>query len=304
VRLAPPVAAIGCLVARSACAHGGPDAAGAADLGGALDWLTLDPFVLVPLGLLVVAYAVGTLRAGPERVKPARVAYLAGAVAMLQAALVWPLDALGERYFSAHMAQHMVLIALAPPLLVLASPWSAILRAAPAPARRRLAAPFGRRAARHWRGWTGSIAGLVALHAIAVWAWHLPVAFDLALRDDMIHRLEHVSFFATGLLFWRAVLIARRERALGAVGALFATLLHGGMLGALLTFAPRPLYATYAGRGAADALADQQLAGMIMWVPMAAVYVVAAMMLVARWMPEASAKPSPAPPPLSDRATG
>ena len=245
-------------------------------------WLTLDPYAIVPLGLLVGGYAIGTLRSGVERLRPARIACFAGAVLALQLALVWPLDALGETRFAAHMAQHVMLIAIAPPLLVAARPGAALLRAAPAFARRRLAAPLGRRAAATWRAWTGSLAFAGVAHAIATWAWHLPWAFDLALRDDAVHRLEHACFFATGVLFWRAVLRAPRARALGALLALFVTLFHGGMLGALLTFAPRPLYATYAARGGADALADQQLAGMIMWVPMAAVYLVAAMVLVAR----------------------
>jgi putative membrane protein len=125
------------------------------------------------------------------------------------------------------------------------------------------------------------------LHAVALWVWHAPTLFDAALERDWLHWLEHLSFFATALLFWRGVLRARlrRETAPGALAACFLTLLHGGFLGALITFAQRPLFAFRPERLEAWGLTpldDQQLAGLIMWVPMGVVYMVAGLVAALR----------------------
>lgn len=121
---------------------------------------------------------------------------------------------------------------------------------------------------------------MAALHGALLWGWHLPAAFDLALRHELVHWLEHVTLLATGVLFWRVLLHSRGANAGWAVAAMLATVVHTGMLGALLSLSPRVLYGAYAGN--ADALGDQQLAGLIMWVPMGVVYVVAALVLAAR----------------------
>jgi putative membrane protein len=286
--VAPPGAALAALAATAALvgpalAHVAPGAAEhEPGQGGADRWLTLDPWALVPLAVLVVGFAAGTLRRRRgARVPALRLASFAAAAVALALALVWPLDALGERWFWAHMAQHMLLLAIAPPLLAIARPGAMMLNAVPRRLRPATAAPLRWRALRPLRALGRSAAVAGVLQAAVIWGWHLPAAFDLALRDDTVHRLEHLSFLLAGLLFWRTVAAAREREALRAVLWLFLTLLHSGMLGALLTFAPRPLYASYAA-GGADALADQQLAGMLMWVPMAAVYVLAAMVIVHR----------------------
>jgi cytochrome c oxidase assembly factor CtaG len=252
--------------------------------------LTLDPWTLVPLALLVAGFVAGWLRRGGRAIARWRAGSLAAAVAVLAVAMVWPLDALGEVLFSAHMAQHMLLLAVAPPLIALARPGPVVALALPRAWRTAAARPWRGAAMRRLRalGRSPGIAGLV--QAVVLWFWHLPAAFDLALRDDAVHRLEHLSFFAAGMLFWRAIVAARHADEGRAVLALFVTVLHSGMLGALLTFAPRLLYASYAnGAGAIDPLVDQQLAGMLMWVPMAAVYVVAAMWLVRHRLSRGSA---------------
>jgi cytochrome c oxidase assembly factor CtaG len=126
------------------------------------------------------------------------------------------------------------------------------------------------------------------LHGVAIWAWHVPALFAAALRSESVHWAQHLSFLITALLFWWAVLQrAPRERAFGAaLFALFITAMHTGFLGVLLTFAPRPLLL---GQSAASEwglsdLEDQQLAGLIMWVPGSGAYVLAALVLAAAWI--------------------
>jgi putative membrane protein len=288
-------AALLAIVPVPAAAHGGArhDHGGVPALA---DALTLDPWTGVPLAVLVAAATLGWLRrARAGRAVPrARLAAFAGAVLALGAALVWPLDALGEALFSAHMAQHMLLIALAPPLWVAARTDAAVLAGLPRGLRAALVAPRRWRAGRAALRVAGSLGAATVLHAVVLWAWHVPAAFEAALRDDAVHRLEHLSFLVAGLVFWRAVLDARGPRVPAAVVALFVTLVHSGMLGALITLAPSTLYPLYATRApGVDPLADQQLAGLLMWVPMAAVYVSAALAIAVRAL---GADEAPGPP--------
>jgi len=251
---------------------------------------TLDPLVLVPLVLVWWLYGRG-LAAKPSLRTPAAVWFILGMAALVPA-MVWPLDALGETLFSAHMAQHVILTAVAPPLLLLGRAEGPVLAALPPRLRRWTARRLlraGRLIAPLLRPGPATL-----LHGAAVWVWHAPVAFDAALADAWIHRAEHVSFFATGLLFWAMVLRADRRPAdaggdlapMAAAGALLFTLMHSGLLGCLLAFAPTPLYA-YGMRPTAwglDPLSDQQLAGIVMWVPIGFAYIAAALILLGRWL--------------------
>ena len=121
---------------------------------------------------------------------------------------------------------------------------------------------------------------------MALWVWHIPAAFDAAAANYPLHLLEHACFFGTALLFWRAILAAgSSHRTVSALAAAFATLFHGGLLGALITLAPGALYAHYAEparRWGLSAIEDQQLAGLLMWVPMGIVYLGACLMLAVR----------------------
>lgn len=212
------------------------------------------------------------------------VAFAAGVLA-LAVALVSPLDPLGETLFAAHMVQHGILIALAPPLLLAGRPAAVMPFALPASWRRAAArAPL-------LRAGGGLVRHLLrpgpatVLHAVALWAWHVPVAFDAALANSWIHVAEHASFLITGLVFWQAVVLAARSRetVAGGVAALFATMLQGMMLGTVLTVAPRPLYAWYLGRTGGfglSALEDQQLAGVLMGAPMTLAYLAAGLALI------------------------
>lgn len=292
MRHAPlPAAAFLLLPAADARAHGFT-LLGPGDLWAA--W-SVDPWVVVPLLALHWLYGRGVARlwrrAGVGRgISVARVASFAAGEAMLVLALVWPFDALGETLFSAHMIQHMLLAVAAPPLLILGAPLAPMLWALPAPWRSPVA---GVLAARPLAGPLAfltlpSVATL--LQMVALWGWHAPGAFEAARFNDIVHTIEHVCFLGTALLFWWAVIHSGRHGPMGRPLAAFWTLVTvvaGGLLGALLTFAPRQLYPSYgdaASLWGMSALDDQQLAGLIMWIPAGTVHLVTGVILVGLWL--------------------
>jgi putative membrane protein len=130
------------------------------------------------------------------------------------------------------------------------------------------------------------------LHAVALWGWHVPAFFQATLVDRTVHNFQHISFFVTALLFWSSLFGARSREANGAaVLYLFTTMVHSSVLGALLTFASRPWYPAYletAPLWGFTALEDQQLGGLIMWVPASLVYVAVGLSLLARWISDPS----------------
>ena len=231
--------------------------------------------VLVPLGTLWLAYVVGAwrlVRLSPPSSRPKilfRLLAAWAAVVALATALL-ALDGPAHERFSAHMVQHMLLIAVAPPLLLLADPFPVVLWALPARARsvagRLVAAgtPLGSA----WRALTRPVLAW-PLHVGFLWAWHAPALYDAALAHPLAHDLEHLSLFATAVLFWWPVL-APAPRPVPPIGdgARIAYVLLAAFaraaLGLLLTQAPVPLYA-YRGHDPLGALDDQTLGGLIMW---------------------------------------
>lgn len=277
----------------------------AADLGKPPEELlrtfTLDPLVVVPaaLGLALYARGLARLRRSGRRSRglALRGAALALALLVVVGSICTPLDALGAALFSAHMAQHLLLVAVAAPLAALARPgpvfaWalSSSLRRAVARALRAVH-PLVRLASL-----LAHPAVALALHASAVWLWHLPVLYEAALLDDGVHALEHASFFLTAWLFWRAVVLAGRRGELGhgaAVLAAFGATLQGSSLGAVLTSARAPWYRAHAGGPEAFGLTlleDQQLAGLAMWVPGGVVYLFAALLSFSAWLRASEAR--------------
>jgi len=123
-----------------------------------------------------------------------------------------------------------------------------------------------------------------------MWGWHLPAVMDLTLRDDAVHWLMHASFLAVGLWFWGALLRGIRDPGAGAGSgavAIIGSMMAMGLLGALLTFADAPRYPTYMARArhaGVSALEDQQLAGLIMWVPSALPYLIGGLVIAALWL--------------------
>jgi cytochrome c oxidase assembly factor CtaG len=260
------------------------------------------PVVLGLLLLSAVAYALGS-RTLSRRLRPGqalrgweRACFWAG-WAVLGGALLGPLDALSERLFAAHMTQHELLMLVAAPLMVLGRPLVPFLWALPDPARRRVAAWAQRRAVREtWRAVTHPFWVLV-LHGLAIWIWHLPFLFEAALAHPAIHGVQHALFFLTAALFFHALVHGRYGRVGYGVAVLyvFATATHAAVLGALLTFARHVWYAGQTAEGAPwglEPLEDQQLAGLIMWVPAGALFLVAALALFAAWLGEAERRAS------------
>jgi cytochrome c oxidase assembly factor CtaG len=123
------------------------------------------------------------------------------------------------------------------------------------------------------------------LHAAALWLWHVPRFFEAALADSTVHACQHASFLASALLFWWAVFGRGVKRPDGAsMALLFTTMMHTSALGALLTFAPTPWYSHYVGTTMLSPVEDQQLGGLVMWVPGGVSYLVAGLWIVAGWL--------------------
>jgi putative membrane protein len=222
-------------------------------------------------------------------------AFAAGWVA-LALSLVSPLHRLGGVLFTAHMAQHELLMVVAAPLLVLGRPVIPFLWALPVTWRRVVGSWSAVPAvSRTWKLITLPSAAW-ALHAAAIWVWHAPALYQATLGSETVHTLQHVSFFGTALLFWWSVLqgVGVRLARPAAVIYLFTTAGHTSLLGALLTFSPRlwyPLYDASTAPWGLTPLEDQQLAGVIMWVPAGLSYLIAALALAATWLREPAAHP-------------
>lgn len=261
-------------------------------------WRTwgFDPGVIISLALAGGLYWIGVRRlwrathigAGIRR---RDAAWYALGWFWLFVALVSPLHPWGEVLFSAHMVQHELLMLVAAPLLILGRPVIAFLWAMPLRIRRKV----GRAGANGWvkRAWDILINPFVAwlIHAVILWSWHIPSWFQATLTSDWIHSLQHSSFLVSALLFWFAVLHGRsRELGYGmAVVYMFTTAVHSGALGALLTFTTfvwYPAYTETARVWGLSALEDQQIGGIIMWIPACIVYIVAGLALFIAWMGE------------------
>jgi putative membrane protein len=244
---------------------------------------------LAALTGLLLAYAAGVVRlwrrAGPGRggIGIAGALAFVGGWWILVVAVAPPLDGLAHARLSAHMTQHVLLVTLGAPLLALGRPALALAWTLPGAPRRR-ATRWGRRVLA-----AAFIAGVS--HAAALWLWHLPALYEAAVAHDATHALEHASLAGTAVLFWAALVDATRRSRLGAAaGYVFATGLQCTLLGALLTVAPRPWYPHYVTTASASgltAIEDQQLAGLVMWVPAGVVLAVAGLALVAAWLREA-----------------
>ena len=262
---------------------------------------TFEPVTVALLVLSLGIYTAGVARVWSASAPGAgaqtwRVACFAVGWISLTLALVSPLHALGGMLFSAHMTQHEILISVAAPLLVLGKPVIPFIWAFPEAGRKRLAGwAHIRSVAAAWRILTAPAVAF-AVHAIALWGWHLPGPYQATLTSDLAHSLQHTSFIVTALLFWWTVLGSRGELSRGkSMLYLFATALHTGALGALLTFSPSPWYPAYATTTAAwglTPLEDQQLGGLIMWIPGSVAYLAATLGIFALWLRESERRSS------------
>ncbi|MDD1519233.1 MULTISPECIES: cytochrome c oxidase assembly protein [Bradyrhizobium] len=279
------------LLAQPAAAHGLSDV----DAGSLWSY---DPWLMAPLYAVGIGFYVGTQRlwahaGGGRGVSFRQVGgfWIGWMIAAL--AVTSPLHWLGERLFTAHMAEHELLMVIAAPLMAYArlnGPllWSLPASFRPAAGRMLNALPV----ARAW-GFVGHPVSATALHGLALWAWHAPPLYTWALTNPAVHRFQHISFFATSLLFWWVLLHGRgagrstRMRDGIAIGCLFITIVHSGVLGALLTISPRvwiPGQGALADEFGLSPLEDQQLAGILMWVPTGILYTGAALFFAHRWL--------------------
>ncbi|HBY95970.1 MAG: cytochrome c oxidase assembly protein [Ardenticatenaceae bacterium] len=242
-----------------------------------------EPSIVVGCVALLVGYLAAL------RFRPTKAAlWFAGGLLVLLLALVSPLDTLGDTYlFSAHMVQHLLLVLIVPPLLLLGIP--------PSLAERALQWPLAGRAERVLG--QPLVAWLVGI--VAIWVWHAPALYNAALNSEAIHIAEHLCFLVSATIFWWPVLMPLPGRRL----APLATLLYivpaamaNTLLGILLAYSPLGLYPAYL--SPEDTLgilpllrdswglspkADQQLAGLLMWVPGGLVYLAALLGVLARW---------------------
>ncbi|WP_269713297.1 cytochrome c oxidase assembly protein [Caulobacter sp. NIBR2454] len=210
----------------------------------------LDPIVLAALLL-------GCLLAW--RLDGVRRVTVSTALAVLMLIFVSPLCALSSSLFAARTAHHLLLIAVAAPLLA----WS-------------LPAPRGR----------PSLVVAAAVQMAVLWLWHAPSAYGWALSNDFAYWLMQFSLLGSAVMFWHAL---RSVAAPAAVAGLLGTMLQMGLLGALLTFAGQAIYAPHLTTTAAwglTPLQDQQVAGLIMWAPGSAFYLLAALWMLGRWLGE------------------
>ena len=247
------------------------------------DW---EPSVLIGCAALAAGYLVAMRDAGIRRT----IFFLAG-VAILLLDLVSPIDLLGDQYlFSAHIVQHFVLALIVPPLLL-----RGISRGfAEAALKRRRLAWFEREIARPPVSWMLGVGTMIV--------WHVPVLFNAALANDAIHVLQHLSFLVTGCIFWWPILApaaSHRMAALPGITYLFGACLSCSLLGAALTFAHPGLYPAYLNpedrldilpllrnQWGLDPAHDQQLGGLLMWVPGCFVYLTGILAIVTRWYEE------------------
>ena len=257
--------------------------------------------LLLALALIGVAYARGlrTLwrRAGPDRVVSRfRARCFAGGLAAIALAVASPLDLVSAALFSAHMTQHLLLVLVAGPLLAIGRAELVLLWAMPMRGRKAIARAWRRSPwLRTATGWIVLPAAAWMLHTITLWAWHAPLLYDAAARNEGVHLLEHASFVVTAVLLTRP-LVVRGARAAStlAPGAallyLFAAAMQSGVLGALLALAGSPWYATHlatTGPWGLTPMEDQQIAGALMWGPAGAAYLGAMLWAMRRWILDA-----------------
>lgn len=265
------------LVASPAWAHG-------AEAQGHSAW-SFDPLIGSLLLASAVMQVVGSARMGTARATiapPWRMASYGTAIAIVVLALFSPIDAHADSSFAWHMLQHLLLMLVAAPLLALSNAHFVALYAFPLPMRRRIGHAIGmlpgaRQSTRHTLApWLAALAFVAGL-----WLWHAPAMYEAALGNRWIHSAEHLVFLFTAAFFWRMVITAGSRRLSLGTSVVLVTLvgLQGNLMAALITLAPQPLYASYAGPGG---LVDQQWAGLLMWIPAGFIYFVSSVLTLRR----------------------
>jgi cytochrome c oxidase assembly factor CtaG len=267
--------------ATPALAHGGHEHG--------IDW-TLDPILLVPLGLTLLIFVAGWRRLSKRTTKSLSGTglFLSGWT-VLTLSLVSPLHEAGERSFTMHMIEHELIMLVATLLLASSNAGGILAWGLPRPLRLALGGRWKSPLTALWKRLTEPVTATV-VQGVVMWVWHAPVLFDRALDSSGWHIAQHASFFLSSLLFWWAMLHPRGRSAGYGVSAacLFVTSLVGGALGALMSFSQSPWYPDYAAMGMTgiglDPVDDQRLAGLIMWIPGGLVHGIAALVMFYKWL--------------------
>jgi putative membrane protein len=270
-------------LASAALGHGGEDHRQG------VEW-TFDPLVTVPLALLLLLFLVGKFRLAQRSRQPRNQAWLfVAGWTVLALALVSPLHEAGERSFTLHMIEHELIMLVATLLLAASCAAGTLAWGLPKIMRTALGRSWKAPLADLWRRLTDPVTATV-LQAAVMWAWHAPALFNRALENRVWHIGQHLSFIVASLIFWIAMLNRRRGGYLLSAACLFLTSLVEGALGALMALSSSPWYPAYAAMGVSgiglDAAVDQQLAGLIMWIPGGLVHGAAALFLLYRWLHE------------------
>lgn len=249
---------------------------------------TFDPWVVVPLGILLVLFLVGRERLGRRSSKPLKSSWLfLGGWTVLALSLVSPLHEGGERSFTLHMIEHELIMLVATLLLAASHVGGILAWGLPKAGRRWLGGSWKAPLSALWRTLTEPVTATL-IQSVVMWVWHAPALFDRALDNRGWHVAQHLSFVAAALLFWSAMINPRRGSYLLSAGCLFVTSLVEGALGALMALSHSPWYSAYAAMGMSgiglDPTTDQQLAGLVMWIPGGAMHGAAAVWLLYRWL--------------------
>jgi putative membrane protein len=272
--------------ARAAAAHD----ADAALAAGPSSWDVAVMALLAAAGAMYIIGMIKLNRRGAHVRTVERAAFWIGWSAMV-AAVAPPMDAAAAAAFSAHMAQHELLMLIGAPLMIVGRPILPWLWALPDRVRPAAASGLQNHGiAGLWR-WLTLPALAWAIHGAVVWLWHAPVLYEAALQSEAVHALQHATFVGTAVLFWWGLIYGRYGRAAYGASALFVfiTMMHTGALGALFALSTSAYYPLYRERAAStgiDPVSDQQLAGLYMWIPSGVVLTVFALALMLAWLSE------------------
>jgi putative membrane protein len=256
-------------------------------------WSPWDSVTLIALIAAAALYAIGSrrLRKGGGHLRAAeRASFWFGWTALIAAITPW-MDHAVTLSFSIHMAQHELLMVVGAPLIVVGRPIVPWLWALPASLRMRAGGGLSAVAPRRiWRWLTTPLIAWT-LHGAALWIWHAPVLYEAAVDHESLHAFQHATFIGTAMLFWWGLVYGRYGRAAYGASALyvFTTMVHTGLLGALFALSTTPFYPLYGDRArdmGIDAVYDQQLAGLYMWIPAGIVLTTFALALVLAWLSE------------------
>jgi cytochrome c oxidase assembly factor CtaG len=254
-----------------------------------------EPQIVIPLVILLVVYAVGAARRGHFHTLRWRHASFFAGWTSLSLALTSPIHELGEQLFSAHMLQHEIMILVSAPLISASQPGATCLWAFAPWGRARIGARLHRIERMQLVRFLSAPLSAWLLEALALWLWHIPALYQATLESNWIHAEQHLSFFLTAVIFWSALYGVGRSALSYGAGTFytFGAAVQCSALGALLTFSSvvwYPAYAKTTARWGLTPLEDQQLGGVIMWVPSAIAFMVIALALFSKWLNESECR--------------